>query len=174
MTVLRSLLKRESGAAAAEMALVMPLLLILMMGSVELGNYFYNEHKLVKSVRDGARYAARQRFANYTACTGAPSDPVPADTELMVRKGTLDSTAPDLLANWDDADFQISISCQASVDDDDGTYDVAGIYANFAGGAPTVLVSVQLPYRPLLATPFGFSGSGFSLNASQSAAVAGL
>jgi hypothetical protein len=156
------------------MALVAPLLLILMMGSVELGNYFYNEHKLVKSVRDGARYAARQRFANYTACTGAPADPVPADTELMVRKGTLDGSAPDLLANWDDADFQMSISCKATVDDDDGTYNVAGIYANFTGGAPTVEVTVSLPYRPLLATPFGFSGSGFSLSASQSAAVAGL
>jgi Flp pilus assembly protein TadG len=169
-----SLIGNRSGSAAAEMALVLPLLLILMMGSVELGNYFYNEHKLVKSVRDGARYAARQRFVNYTACTGAPTDPVPADTELMVRKGTLDSTAPDLLANWDDADFQMSVTCTATVDDADGTYDVAGIYANSAGGAPTVLVSVELPYRPLLATPFGFSGSGMSLNASQSAAVAGL
>jgi Flp pilus assembly protein TadG len=174
MTLRRSFFRNRDGSAAAEMALVAPLLLILMMGSIELGNYFYNEHKLVKSVRDGARYAARQRFANYTDCTGAPADPVPADTELMVRKGTLDSSAPDLLANWDDADFQMSITCRATVADADGTYNVAGIYANFAGGAPTVVVSVALPYRPLLATPFGFSGSGFSLNASQSAAVAGL
>ena len=67
------------------MALVMPLLLILMMGSVELGNYFYNEHKLVKSVRDGARYAARQAFTNYASCSGSAADPVFSDTKLMVR-----------------------------------------------------------------------------------------
>ena len=35
----------------------------LMFGAVELGNYFLNEHSLVKAVRDGARYAARQDFS---------------------------------------------------------------------------------------------------------------
>ena len=46
------------GAAAAEMALVTPLLLVILFGAVELGNYFYNEHIVVKAVRDGARFAA--------------------------------------------------------------------------------------------------------------------
>ena len=41
--------------AAVEMALVAPLLLAILFGSVELGNYFMNEHELIKAVRDGAR-----------------------------------------------------------------------------------------------------------------------
>ena len=65
-----SLLRSRRGSAAAEMALVSPLLAVLMIGSVELGNFFYNEHILMKAVRDGARYAARQNFSNYSACTG--------------------------------------------------------------------------------------------------------
>ena len=62
----------KSGAAAAEMALALPLLLILICGCAELGNYFLDEHRLIKAVRDGARYAARQDIGNFTACSGTP------------------------------------------------------------------------------------------------------
>ena len=68
-----SLLRDRRGAAAAEMALVTPLLLRPSCSArSSSGNYFYNEHILVKAVRDGARYAARQDFANYDAA-GAPT-----------------------------------------------------------------------------------------------------
>jgi hypothetical protein len=167
------LLRDAGGAAAAEMALVLPLLLTLLFGSVELGNYFYDEHKLVKSVRDGVRYASRQRISNYTACTGQPDDPVPADTEMMIRKGSLDSSASDLLPNWDAATFSISMSCMSSLaDGTGGNYALGGIYANI--NAPTVLVTVSLPYRSVIGSAIGFSGLGLTLNATQSAAVAGL
>ena len=56
---LRALLASDDAAAAAEMALVVPLLVILMFGSFELGRYFLDEHVVVKAVRDGARYASR-------------------------------------------------------------------------------------------------------------------
>ena len=56
----------RSGAAAAEMAMVAPLLMILMLGAMELGHYFYSQHVVVKAVRDGARYASRHDFSNYT------------------------------------------------------------------------------------------------------------
>lgn len=171
MTSLAALLGDRRGAAAAEMALVIPLLLGIMFGSVEIGNYFYNEHKLVKSVRDGARFAARQKLL-LSVCSGAPPQTVIDDTKLMVRKGTLDSTANDLLPNWAaaTATFTMTMSCQTTV----GAYTVAGIYTNVAAGAPTVSLNVQLPYRPVLGMPYGFSGKGLALNASQTAAVSGL
>jgi hypothetical protein len=173
MSIWRELMRDRRGTAAAEMVLVTPLLLTLLMGCVELGNYFYSEHKLVKSVRDGARYAARQRFSNFSACTGQPTDPVPEDTQMIVRKGSLDSTATDLLPNWDDATFSISTTCLATLDDGTGgNYAMGGLYANVE--APTVLVSVTLPYRSLIGSAFGFSGFGLNLNASQSAAVVGF
>lgn len=176
MSIWRRALADRRGAAAAELGLILPLLLAIFFGSVELGNYFYSEHKLVKGVRDGARYAARQRFSNYSTCSGSPTAPIPAETQRLVQKGTLDSTAPDLLPNWDSATFSVTISCTTTLDDDAAAteFNVSGIYSNNSGGAPSIVVSASVPYRPVLGTPFGFFGTGLSLNASQSAAVAGL
>lgn len=162
------------------MALIAPLMLTLLLGSAELGNYFYDEHKLVKSVRDAARYAARQQFSNFSACSGqVPTEGTPGtvfeNTKLMAEKGTLDSTAADILPKWSDAgaSFDATMTCVTSLDDGaGGTYNLGGIYANVS--APTVVVTVSLPYRSIIGTAFGFSGRGFTLNATQSAAVVGL
>ncbi|MFL6733747.1 MAG: TadE/TadG family type IV pilus assembly protein, partial [Sphingomicrobium sp.] len=176
MNALIQCIRDRRGGAGAEMALVIPLLLIILVGSIETGNYFYNEHKLVEGARNGARYAARQRFSNYSACSGTVGGTVYADTKLMVRKGTLDSTANDLLPNWADAAtvFDVTMTCQpALANGSGGNYVLGGIYANASSGAPTVLVSASLPYRPLFGA-FGFTGLGFKLNATQTAAVMGL
>ncbi|MEO6360914.1 MAG: TadE family protein [Sphingomicrobium sp.] len=170
-----ALILDRRGSAAAEMALVIPLLLAIMLGSMEIGNYFYNQHTLVKSVRDAARFAARQRMVNYTTCTG-PVTAVEADTKTVARKGHLDSTANDLLPNWDSATFAVTMSCKPNLTDttSGNSLVLGGIYANATGGAPSVVVSASLTYRPLLSGAFGFSGSGIALNATQQAAVMGL
>ena len=49
---IRNFASDSNGAAAAEMALVMPLLLIIMFGAMELGKFFLDQHVVVKSVRD--------------------------------------------------------------------------------------------------------------------------
>src|SRR5438874_6023127 len=86
------LIRDLRGNAAAEMAMVTPLLLILMLGCAELGNYFWNEHTLLKAVRDGSRFAARQPFSNYTTCSGAPAGTVVSDTKNVVMYGYLSGT----------------------------------------------------------------------------------
>ena len=53
MNAALSLIRNENGAAGAEMALIVPLLVTLMFGSFEMGHFFWNEHKVVKAVRDG-------------------------------------------------------------------------------------------------------------------------
>jgi len=178
MSWLSKLAKDKRGTAAAEMALVTPLLLSLLMSAAELGNYFYDEHKLIKAVRDGARYAARQKFSNFSTCSGSvptsgTAGSVYENTKLMVRKGALDTNANDLLPNWDSVTFSATMSCTTSLDDGaGGNLTLGGIYA--ATSAPTVVVTVSLPYRSIIGTAFGFSGYGVSLNATQSAAVMGL
>jgi Flp pilus assembly protein TadG len=175
MRLLRHLAIDRSGSAAAEMAFVMPLLLILMFGCFELGKYFYNEHTLVKGVRDGARYAARQAFANYTTCSGDVPTPgaagsVNENTKLIVRKGVIDTTADDLLPNWGSATFSATISCSTTA----GGQDMRnGVYKGLTTGAPVVTVTATLPYMPLF-NLMGFTGAGFSITASQQAAVSGL
>lgn len=168
------LLGETSGAAAAEMALVMPLLLTIMIGSVELGNFFYNEHILAKAVRDGARYAARQGFANYD-CSGEPSTTVRDNTRELVQTSLLAGGA-DRLANWAATTISVTERCVSSATDmSNSTETMTGIYDELSlGGAPIVTVSATVAYTPVIGVAFGFSGVGLNLRASQQAAVMGI
>ena len=173
MRALRSYRDRR-GAAAAEMALVAPLLVTILIGSVELGSYFYSEHILVKAVRDGARYAGRQDFSNYDACSGEPTGNVVAETRALVRTSLLAGGA-DRFTAIDDADITLSTSCEPTATDlSAGTENMTGIYRGRASGAPIVTVSATVDYVPVIGAPFGFSGVGFHLRAEQKSAVMGI
>ena len=149
------------------MALVTPLLLVILFGSVEVGNFFYNEHLLTKAVRDGARFAARQNFSYY-ACSGAPTGTVVADTRKIVKTGYLAPPAnSDRLYSWNDSTITLDTRCDTALA-------LTGIYRGKTTGAPIVTVSATVPYRPIARTLFGFSGVGVNLNATQRAAVTGL
>ena len=56
--------KNDCGSAAVEMALVTPMLLILMMGAFELGNYFVSQHVLIKGLGDGAQSMPRAKTSS--------------------------------------------------------------------------------------------------------------
>jgi Flp pilus assembly protein TadG len=175
----RRLLRDTGATAAVEMALVVPFLLILLFGSVELGNYFMDEHLLVQAVRDGARFAARQSFTNYSSCSGQPGGTVVGDTQNVVMNayrsgGTL--MIPDLSSS----NIVLSVSCVSSTDGQD----MLGIYrSRFSGTcngssangcAQVVTVNASdVPYRSVLGS-LGFSGIGMHLNASSQAVVTGI
>lgn len=156
------------------MALVIPLILVLACGCLELGNYFLDEHRLVKAVRDGARYAARQDISNFTACTGAPGGNVVTDTQNIVLTGLL-SGGSSYLPNRSSATINVTIDhCTTSVN----STNLSGIYSgikNSSGtlvGAPVVKIDASIPYQPVMRS-FGFNGFGLTLNAQQQAAVMG-
>jgi hypothetical protein len=157
------------------MAMVTPLLLILMFGSVELGNYFWNEHTLLKAVRDGARFAARQGFSNFNTCSSSGTDlsssTVGLDTKKVVQKGSLDGSQPDLLPNWSTATFRLTATCDTT---QIGGQDMSGLYRNNPNGWTKVAVETTLTYRPVLAVALGFSGVSYQLYAQSQAAVTGL
>jgi len=160
----------RSGSAAVEMALVIPLLVILMFGSFELGSYFLDNHVVAKAVRDGARYAARRPFTNYAACAGVPGGTVATDTRNLVRTGKLSGGAARLRGWTDPATISISISCDtAGV----GGVPYTGIYNGMATGAPVVTVSADVPYQSLFGG-VGFSSVGLTLHAQSQAAVTGI
>jgi Flp pilus assembly protein TadG len=164
--------------AAVEMALVIPFLLAIMFGSVEIGNYFMNEHALIKAVRDGSRFAARQNFTNYTGCSGAPGGTVVDDTRNVVMNGYL-SGGSVITPNISAGDITLTVSCAATA----GGQNMLGIYRSRFGGtcggaaasgcAQVVTVSATVDYRSVLGS-FGFSGVGMTLNASSQAAVTGI
>lgn len=178
MKVLRGLLAASSGAAAAEMALVTPILLMLMFGSAEVGNYFVNQHSLVKAVRDGARFAGRLSLANYGTCSGTLTDGTPAAdaTKNVVMNGYY-SGSDGITPNIKTTDITITWNCAAKA----GTVDMKGIYKTRAaicgGGVPGcaqwVTVSASVRYQPILSS-LGFSGLSIRLNAAQQAAIMGI
>ena len=173
MSISARLANCTRGAAAAEMALTLPFLLVLICGCVELGNYFLDEHRLIKAVRDGARYAARQNISNFTACTGNPGGTVVPDTQNVVRTGLL-SGGGDYLPNMSSGISVTIVGCSTAA----GGTTLSGIYSgvkNSSGtvvGAPVVKVDASLTYQPIIHA-FGFSGLNLTINASQQAAVMG-
>jgi Flp pilus assembly protein TadG len=159
--------RNARASAAAEMALVTPLMLILICGSAELGNYFMNEHNLIKAVRDGARFAARQSFSSWPSCSTVDST-VRDNTRNVVMYGYLSGTTV-LTPNISAADINVTTSCTTTA----GGQTMSGVYKGRAGGAQVVTVSATVPYRAVVSA-FGFTGVGMHLNASSQATVTGL
>ena len=159
------LFRDRAGAAAAEMALVTPLLMIIMFGAMELGKYFLDEHVVAKAVRDGARYAARRSFTDYAGC--AVSGDVQDKTRNITRTGQVATGGSGRLSYWTNpATITVSVSCDTST-----TY--SGIYKGSAIGAPVVTVVAAVPYTPLF-NSIGFNVSGLSLNSRSQSAVTGI
>jgi len=165
MTEFRRLAADRAGSSAAEMALVMPLLLVLMFGTFELGHYFLSEHVVQKSVRDAARYAARLPMTSYPSCV--PTAAAEAQIQRMARTGRPDNGgASQRLQGWSANNMTtVTVSCEPT-----GTY--TGIYIEFPTGVTKVRVSAQVPYPTLLGT-IGLGVPSLQLNAASESAVYG-
>ena len=66
---------RERGAAAVEFALLLPVLVILLLGIIDFGLYYYNNLQLTHAARDAARYLSVNNQAGAAAAI--------ADTNLV-------------------------------------------------------------------------------------------
>lgn len=172
MSFLRSLVRLDRrGAAAAEMALVAPLLVTIMFGSLELGKFFWDEHLLTKAVRDGARYASRQSFANMPCGSSATNE---TQIKNLVRFGKPTITGADKprLYYWTSNDtITVSISCYAN-EGADGARVYDGVYTARTE-VPIVRVVASVPYTPIVGS-LGFEADGLSLNAYSESTVFGL
>lgn len=164
MTGLRRLFRGDSGSAAAELALCLPMMMALMFGSFEGGNYLLTEHKVIKGVRDGARYAARLPFSNFDCTSGTVSNAAAEDAIKAVTRSGQPGGGVARVRGWTDARVAISVSC----DDTTNT----GLYTDY-GTAPRVMVSTTVPYPSLLGT-LGFDTSGAVVRAQAQAAVMGV
>jgi Flp pilus assembly protein TadG len=164
MAPMHSLVADRAGNAAAEMALVLPLLLVLMFGTFELGHYFYSEHIVQKAVRDAARYASRLPITNYPACV--PTAGAEQQIRRVARTGAPDGSTSARLRGWTaDSMTTVTVVCDTS-----GTY--AGIYTvyPFPDGVPTVTVAATVPYMSLFGA-LGLGNPSLNMRAESEAAV---
>jgi hypothetical protein len=65
--LLRSVIRREEGTQLVELALVLPILLMLLGATAEFGRFFYTYSTLTSACRAGARHASKwERNASWT------------------------------------------------------------------------------------------------------------
>lgn len=167
MSGLRAFLADNTGSPAVEMVLVLPIVMALLFGSVELGYYFYAEHQVVKGVRDGARFGSRQSFVDLN-CTGNTPSSVPSGVETAIQEITRTgqiSGGTARIPGWVNEDIDVSVTCP-------GTAVTTGIYEG-SDNAPQINVAASVAY-PSLFDSLGFIDLTYTLNASQQAAVMGL
>lgn len=186
MSALVRLVRCERAAAAAEMALVTPLLVLLVAGAVEIGYYFYSEHRLVESVRDAARYAARSNFTSFATCpaSGSKTDFTTSDALYLQARNVAKTgdpasanSAQGRLPGWgtsapDGTDFKMSFTCTTSVTVAGTTTTMGGIWKYATGGARVLDVRATVPHASIFAV-FGID-MPIELNARQQAAVVGV
>ena len=88
----------ESGQALVELALVLPVMILIAMGIVDFGRVFYTYEALVNAAREGARYCAlypRNYATAVAAGTTPPSnDPATRITGELAGTVTLASASP--------------------------------------------------------------------------------
>lgn len=171
----RPFLSDRSGGAGAEMALILPVLLILLFGGFEAGHFVWTEHKLVEAVRDGARFAARMPIDQ--ACDGGTSvlsSTKAAEIRLLTRTGQIANTAAmPKVPGWTDGEVSVTVNCDSFVDT--GIYTALG--SDSSGTAlkgPVVTVSALNVNYPSLLHGLGILNSTVQISASTNAAVIGI
>lgn len=172
--ILAQLMHTTRGSAAAEMALVSPLLIIMMFGSAELGNYFLDQHAVSKQVRDGARFASRLTLADDYECPDKVFQDSDATNKIVnvTKNGSTDGGAtgrfPDSF--WAPCGSTSAVTVEMRCVDKN-LY--GGIYTGLDGDIPVVKVKAAVAY-PSLFGNVAFNAGALCLRAESETAVAGL
>jgi hypothetical protein len=81
-----SRLRRKRAQALAEMAVMVPFLVIGMMGMLDLGRAFYYQIAITNAVREGARYAATPYYLGLNPSCPSPTNcPTPSQAAIIGR-----------------------------------------------------------------------------------------
>ncbi|MGD2073373.1 MAG: TadE/TadG family type IV pilus assembly protein [Gammaproteobacteria bacterium] len=140
--------RTQRGVAAIEMAIALPVLLLLLVATAELGRAFYQYNTLAKSVRNAARYLSVEAYEGTLKIIDLTDAKLAATKNLVVYSNTSGGGEP-IIAGLDPAAVIVTEVDSAHVE----------VAASFA-------------YQPMfLSIPtFGYTGSaidtGFTLSAS--------
>ncbi len=96
MTTRRSKRAAERGAAVVEFALMLPLLLMLVLGAIDWGWYFYLREVVTNAAREGARAGAVSAVGGSAAATAAQTAATTYLNNLGLGGGTATATTPDV------------------------------------------------------------------------------
>jgi Flp pilus assembly protein TadG len=153
------------GTAAAEMVMILPLLVVMLFAMFEGGHFLYSQHVVTKAVRDGARFAARADFSKFSNCgAGTVDAALASQVKELTRTGQL-SGGTARLNGWTASDVTVTCAFNSAFTE--------GVYRTQENGAATVTVSASVAYTSLFGVLGGHSGN-LKLNSSAQAAVMGI
>ena len=136
--------KARGGIASVEFVLILPVLTLMLFGTIEVGRLLFDFHAASKTVRDATRYLTRiDAIALGLACPATTVNNAAAEVtnaKNLALRGTIDTSKPYLLGYWTDANsISVSVSCE---DNSANTYQ--GFYAG-AAWIPSITVSATVP-----------------------------
>ena len=113
MQHLGRLWRARGGIAAVELALILPLFPLMLFGTIDIGRLLFDYQAVSKSVRDATRYLTRVPEATLgLSCAGVTGAGPIAEARNLALRGSIDTTAPYLLAFWTDPlTVAVSSSC---------------------------------------------------------------
>ncbi len=155
--MIRNFGRSRHGNAGVEFALLLPLLMLLLFGGIEIGRALHDFHVVNETVRDAARYLSRVPASCPGAGVGVGSlndDPVTGITAAqhtqraiaLAMTGNVDTATPDpdLLGYWnypaDAGTVSISVDCIAN-----GTGTFQGLYDGVTN-VPHVVLTADVPF----------------------------
>lgn len=150
---IKNLAQRREGTAAVEFAILMPVMLLLLFGGIEIGRMLVDYHAVTKSVRDATRFLTRVGLTcpGTTPVSGPISNYIDsASNETIARNlaisGSVDnptSASDYLLKYWTNANaISITVDCIAN----GGQY--AGVFTS-RPLIPQITMSANVPFALL-------------------------
>ncbi len=142
------------GIAAVEFAIVLPFLMVMLFGMIEIGRALYHYHAVTKSIRDATRYLTRVDMS----CGGAGTGPLAnyldtAADETVARNlaisgdvSTPAAASDYLLAHWTD-----TTTITGTVNCVNNANQFAGVY-NGVDNIPVITLSANVPFDFLWGT----------------------
>jgi hypothetical protein len=138
-------LRRKRAQALAEMAVMVPFLVIGMMGMLDLGRAFYYQISITNAVREGARYAASPFYMGLNPiCATIPPAPNPGSNCVTPGDGAIQTRVQNELAG---SNISIPLS------DIHVNPDQIGRVSNYNGGTSQYPIQVSASFKFTFITP---------------------
>jgi hypothetical protein len=123
----RNSLGDRRGVSAIEFALCLPIALVLLVGLAEMGRAWTQGLALHKSLEVGVRFAAQTSLPLSAAAL--------ASAENLVKRGTLDASAPLILDAWKHGEARLTFTTRA--------------FSTGGASGQVVRAEAAVPYAPI-------------------------
>lgn len=139
---MRSRAGKQRGAVLAEMALVTPVLVFLMLATAEVARVFIEHNTLTKAVRAAARHVASNAYQGTTGVVNIGAA-LRAEAQNLAVYGDIGGGGTPVLPGLDPADITVTYIGTDNIEIT-ATHDVSGmlgpVLRSFTGGSDTSMV----------------------------------